>query len=917
MLNNTWNYRSVLNQSGLLLIGSSSSNPQAGFLTSSNGTLSYLFGSGSINIDLNIPVTVGFGGTGRTILTVYGVVLGEGSNSVNVTAPGTNGQLLVASTTGDPKFSTVTSSGNTVTFTFGPNSLNIEVSAPGFTFANPWPVINGGTGRTALTAFGVLLGEGSNNVNVTAAGTDGQVLIGSSTGDPKFNTVTSALGTLTFSVGHGTLSVDLNVPVTVGFGGTGRTILTTYGVLLGEGSNNINVTDPGTNGQLLIASTTGDPKFVTVTSSGNTVTFTFGPNSLNIEVSAPGFTFANPWPVSNGGTGRTALTAFGVLLGEGSNNVNVTAAGTDGQVLIGSSTGDPKFNTVTSALGTLTFSVGHGSLNIDLNIPVTVGFGGTGRTILTTYGVLLGEGSNNINVTAPGTNGQVLIASTTGDPKFTTITSSSNTVTFTFGPNSLNIEVSAPGFTFANPWPVSNGGTGRTALTAFGVLLGEGSNNVNVTAAGTDGQVLIGSSTGDPKFNTVTSALGTLTFSVGHGSLNVDLNVPVTVGFGGTGRTILTTYGVLLGEGSNNINVTAPGTNGQVLIASTTGDPKFTTITSSGNTVTFTFGPNSLNIEVSAPGFTFANPWPVINGGTGRTALTAFGVLLGEGSNNVNVTAPGTNGQLLIASTTGDPKFVTVTSSSNTVTFTFGPNSLNIEVSAPGFTFANPWPVSNGGTGRTALTAFGVLLGEGSNNVNVTAAGTDGQVLIGSSTGDPKFNTITSSLGSLTFAFGHGSLNIDLNAPVSIANGGTNATTFGSTISSVIYFNGTSLVPLSPGSSGQVLQSQGTGVAPVFGAATPLLPITFVTSGTSYAVSSTDYFLSVSSDIARTITLAATTTTGRVVVVKDRTGNAQSNNITVQATSGTVTIDGGPTYKINVNYASIQLLFDGTVYQIF
>ena len=287
MLNNSWNYRSILNQNGQVLVGSSTGNPLAAFLTSSSGTLSYLFGPGFINIDINGPISVGFGGTGRTILTTYGV----------------------------------------------------------------------------------LLGEGSNNVNVTAAGTDGQILIGSSTGDPNFNTMTSVLGTLTFSAGHGSLNIDLNAPVTVGFGGTGLTILTTYGVLLGEGSNNINVTEAGTDGQLFIASTTGDPRFATVTSSGNTVAFTFGPNSLNIEMNAPGFTFVNPWPVINGGTGRTALTAFGVLLGEGSNNVNVTAAGTDGQVLIGSSTGDPAFSTITSSGGTITFAFGPNSVNLEVTNP--------------------------------------------------------------------------------------------------------------------------------------------------------------------------------------------------------------------------------------------------------------------------------------------------------------------------------------------------------------------------------------------------------------------------------------------------------------------------------------------------------------------------------------------------------------------
>ena len=280
------------------------------------------------------------------------------------------------------------------------------------------------------------------------------------------------------------------------------------------------------------------------------------------------------------------------------------------------------------------------------------------------------------------------------------------------------------------------GGTGQVFLEENSLIYGQGTAPVGLVSNGTDGQLLIGSASGPPKFATITSTGGSLTFSNGPNSLNMEatgkgisiLNI-ISINNGGTGRTILTSHGVLVGAGSLPINVTAAGTNGQALIAATGMDPKFSTITSSGGTVTFTLGPNSLSLDVNWSASSFFNPLPVHLGGTGRTILTTYGVLVGEGSNPVNVTSAGTNGQVLIASSGADPAFATITS--NTLSFTRGPNFLNIDVNFAQVSFSlATFEVESGGTGRTFLTVHGVLIGEGSNGVNVTAAGTDGQVLL-------------------------------------------------------------------------------------------------------------------------------------------------------------------------------------------
>ena len=64
--------------------------------------------------------------------------------------------------------------------------------------------------------------------------------------------------------------------------------------------------------------------------------------------------------------------------------------------------------------------------------------------------------------------------------------------------------------------------------------------------------------------------------------------------------------------------------------------------------------------------------------------------------------------------------------------------------------------------------------------------------------------------------------------------------------------------------------------------------------------------------IARTITLDTDDViAGRVIIVKDESGAAGTNNITV-ATEGAETIDGAASVDITVNYGALRVYSDGT-----
>jgi hypothetical protein len=90
-----------------------------------------------------------------------------------------------------------------------------------------------------------------------------------------------------------------------------------------------------------------------------------------------------------------------------------------------------------------------------------------------------------------------------------------------------------------------------------------------------------------------------------------------------------------------------------------------------------------------------------------------------------------------------------------------------------------------------------------------------------------------------------------------------------------------------------------------------LVPVTTITT-TPYAVVLTEYYLAV--DVVGPASLVLPIApVGTVFVVKDIDGDADTNPITVTATT---TIDGSATATINSPYGSLTFIFNGTEWNI-
>ena len=217
-----------------------------------------------------------------------------------------------------------------------------------------------------------------------------------------------------------------------------------------------------------------------------------------------------------------------------------------------------------------------------------------------------------------------------------------------------------------------------------------------------------------------------------------------------------------------------------------------------------------------------------------------------------------------------------------------------------------PLPVKAGGTGDLTLTVNGVLIGETTSAIVATAAGTNGQVLIGATGAAPAFASITAGTG-ITLTPGANSLTIAASGA-----GGTTSFVTGSGTATpasgvITIAGGLNIATTGSGSTVTIAETQAQ-----------LATNYTATSAASYTAAATDYYISATTTSnAVSILLPNAPTTNRLFVIKDKVGNAATNAITVTTVGGSVLIDGATTYVIGVNYQSINVLFNGTSYEIF
>jgi hypothetical protein len=402
------------------------------------------------------------------------------------------------------------------------------------------------------------------------------------------------------------------------------------------------------------------------------------------------------------------------------------------------------------------------------NFEVGIGtYSTTGPTL--TRNTILSSSNSNTAVTFVGT---VNVFVTYPSSKSVNLDSSSN--------------VSALGTVSSGTWQgstigVAYGGTGVTTSSgANSVMLRDANQNVavnrlnqsntNTSAAGGVTALTTASSyihtlsgTGNqtytmPDATTLSTGVAFLFNNMATGTLTLQDYASATIGTiptGGAGAVFLTVNATV--GGTWDLHAYLPegvtfGTN-----AFNLGTSVITGGTWNGGTIGTAYGGTGLT-SFSAANYALystsssaltAGTLPVAAGGTNVTSFTANGIVYGNGTSALGVTAAGTTGQVLIGNTGSAPTWGSLSGSAVT-TFQTSLNGLTPSTATSGaVTLAGTLGATSGGTGLTSYTTGDIIYASATNTLAKLPIGTAGQVLSVAS-GIPSWAASTSSGVSFT-----------------------------------------------------------------------------------------------------------------------------------------------------------------------
>lgn len=296
---------------------------------------------------------------------------------------------------------------------------------------------------------------------------------------------------------------------------------------------------------------------------------------------------------------------------------------------------------------------------------------------------------------------------------------------------STNTNISSIGTTFSGTTVTISANTNHTGAnntiagtntaitsTGFNVLGTTSATSANATFTGANTVI---SSANTNLAGTVTSVTGATLSS----SANVSFNGANTV-IAGTNTTVSSTGFNVTGVGNFSANVTIAG---NLVVTGTTSSINVATVTVKDSIIRL--ADNNLNTDIIDSGF---------YGVYGNSTVSQYSGLYRDASNAAIWTVFNTQLEPTSTVDTANNTYTRGKILADFATEVFTANSTKVSISAGAMLTA--LSVADGGTGATSFTSKGILYGNGTGAILVTAAGTDGQVLQSNSTGFPIYSTL-------------------------------------------------------------------------------------------------------------------------------------------------------------------------------
>lgn len=519
------------------------------------------------------------------------------------------------------------------------------------------PVANGGTGATTFTSNGVLLGNGTSAIQVTAAGSAAQVFgVPDGGGAPVFRSLPLHASThqdggtdeINVTGLSGVLAQAQNVAMRANGGTTSTRALVNF--ISGDGIS-ISVDDDAVTPEIEVTISANGLAF-----SSESLIVASNSANLNNERALAGT--ANEITLTDGGANAAMTISLPTLLTLSSKELQgatlfgaegETANAFEGTFTVADFTADrtlvfPDNSGTFVVAATAPLSISASGV-VSLTTPVTVPFGGTGNTSFTMNGVVLGNGTNALTVTAAGSANQVFRVPSGGGSG-------------AFGAIDLSTSSAVTGVLISTSFPALTGDVTTSAGSLVTSIGGDKITEAMLKAvnAAADERILTYEATGGDfewhtpselgvvstsRSITINGTANEITSSAGAQDLSADRTWTLSL------PTLLTLSAKELQGGTLFIaeGETANTSEGFFNVADFTGDRTFTFPDQSGTVVVAATAP----LSISATGtVSLATPVTVTFGGTGNTSFTANGVVLGNGTSSLAVTSAGSANQVFV-----------------------------------------------------------------------------------------------------------------------------------------------------------------------------------------------------------------------------------------------------------------------------